>query len=76
MACSSLTPICLGAKDGFWNTATAAEIDAMLKKMDQVEDLRDVEPAYLAKLVYRRGRIRRILWLLAPSRLPTCLKVA
>jgi hypothetical protein len=42
---------CLGAKDGFWNTATASEIDAMVKKLDQVEDMNDVEPAYLAKLV-------------------------
>jgi hypothetical protein len=42
---------CLGVKDAFWRPATSAEIDDMVEKMKQSDDLREIEPACLAKLI-------------------------
>jgi hypothetical protein len=42
---------CLGVKDAFWRTGTSAELDEFVKKMEEVDELREVEPAYFAKLI-------------------------
>jgi hypothetical protein len=42
---------CLGVKSAFWRTGLSSEIDEVLKKMENFESMRDVDPACLAKVV-------------------------
>jgi hypothetical protein len=42
---------CLGVKSAFWRTGSSSEIDEVIKKIENFEDMRDIDPACLAKAI-------------------------
>jgi hypothetical protein len=42
---------CLGVKDAFWRASTQSEIDELVRRLEEVQHMKPVSPACLAKLV-------------------------
>ena len=42
---------CLGVKNAFWRTGTSSEIDEVLGRIAEFENMRDIDPACLAKVI-------------------------